>query len=88
MLTQVQQFSKMLMTMKPWAVFVAIKCESGKRGTQLVYLKDKETVQDALYRVSQKLNEASGKHGLNFWIDDHHVINSQDVDNSSLYRLS
>lgn len=59
---------------EPWAVFVQFKSEHHKTASKLEFLKEGETVEDLIYRMSSACNEFSGKHGFNVWVDDHHVI--------------
>lgn len=77
-----------LVNQVPWAIFCKFKTAEGIEGSKLIYLNKGQRVDDCIYEVSKKCVEASGRTGVNVWLEDHHVIMADDDEPMVNYQLS
>lgn len=63
----------MLMKQVPHAIRFKLECENGKKAERMVFLNG-EKPNDALYRISKQVVDASGRTGLNVWIEEYTIV--------------
>ena len=72
--TQIRELSNMPQVQVPWAMWAKFENEHGKKQGRLVYLKDGQSLDDAVYELNRICNEMSTKTGVNFWLEEYHPI--------------
>ena len=86
--TQIQSLSNMPRIQVPWAFWARFECQNGKKQGKLVYLKDGQSLEDAITEVHATCNKISEETGVGFWLEDYHPV-MKDVDAVPVgYRLT